>query len=351
MSKDFSFNHLSSTQFEDFCHDLLVELRFTDVKWRKGTGKSASPADSGRDIEAKKIQIDETDGETSLETWFFECKHFQKGIPPKELQNALSWANAENPDKLVIIASNFLSNPCKGYLKKYTESNKPKYKIKIWERPDLEGLSFDKIKLLKKYKLSQGLDFVEVMHPLHLRYSSKPNANTLNFLFQLLDNYDPKKRDELLLTAGYFFIAPRYKKSVTGKESLRELQVDKVTYETIKEKCYQLKQTIAEPVIVKLFINMVLEWSFHYGNKTALHETIQRNQNVIDFMKEEIEKGTGKKDELEALIKEFQKRIDALPKQTEHYYSLYVDFCKNIISKLLEENILNSIKNIEDYSD
>jgi hypothetical protein len=47
-----AFNRLSATDFEEFCCDLLEELGFVNLEWRKGTGKKASPADSGRDIEA-----------------------------------------------------------------------------------------------------------------------------------------------------------------------------------------------------------------------------------------------------------------------------------------------------------
>jgi hypothetical protein len=45
-----ALNRLSATEFEEFCHDLLEELGFVNLDWRKGTGKKTSPADSGRDI-------------------------------------------------------------------------------------------------------------------------------------------------------------------------------------------------------------------------------------------------------------------------------------------------------------
>jgi hypothetical protein len=42
-----SFNRLSATEFEEFCYDLLEDLGFTNLDWRKGTGKKSSPADKG----------------------------------------------------------------------------------------------------------------------------------------------------------------------------------------------------------------------------------------------------------------------------------------------------------------
>lgn len=48
--KSLQFKNLTSTEFEEFCHDLLCQLGFLNVDWRKGTDKDSSPSDSGRDI-------------------------------------------------------------------------------------------------------------------------------------------------------------------------------------------------------------------------------------------------------------------------------------------------------------
>ncbi len=69
------------------------------------------------------------------------------------IQGALSWATAKRPDKLLIIVSNFLSNSTKEYLTDYIEGNKPSFKIKHWEKPDLERLSLGKPALPMKYGL------------------------------------------------------------------------------------------------------------------------------------------------------------------------------------------------------
>ena len=59
-----SFNHLSDSDFEEFCFDLLEELGFVNLNWRKGTGKKTSPSDSGRDIEGL-LQRADVDGTRS----------------------------------------------------------------------------------------------------------------------------------------------------------------------------------------------------------------------------------------------------------------------------------------------
>lgn len=156
----FSLDHLTDIRFEEFCYDLLVELGFTNLSWRKGTGLSSSPADRGRDIECQLVRED-IDGDTYLETWFVECKHYKQGVPPDAIHGALSWAASERPDKVLLIVSNFLSNPTKDFLNDYLRNNKPSFKIKFWEKPRLERLSLDKLNLLKKYELFGHLTYTD----------------------------------------------------------------------------------------------------------------------------------------------------------------------------------------------
>ena len=150
-----SFDRLSDVQFEEFCFDLLHELKFVNIDWRKGTGKKTSPADRGRDIVCQEVCTD-VDGSVHLEDWFVDCKHFKKGVPPTELQNLLAWAESESPDVALIVVSNFLSNPAKDYLDNYRRNRKPPFKIKVWERPTIQKLALRKVSLLRKYELTEA---------------------------------------------------------------------------------------------------------------------------------------------------------------------------------------------------
>ncbi len=152
MVNSLSFDRLNNTQFEEFCFDLLYELKFINLDWRKGTGKETSPSDRGRDIVCQEVRRD-IDGSVHLETWFVDCKHFKRGIPPTELQNLLTWAEAERPHTVLILVSNFLSNPSKDYLEAYRKNRRPPFKIKVWERPNVEKLASRKRSLLRKYQL------------------------------------------------------------------------------------------------------------------------------------------------------------------------------------------------------
>jgi hypothetical protein len=153
-----TFNRLDETEFEEFCFDLLVASDFVNVDWRKGTGLHSSPSDGGRDIVAQLRQVDIDDSER-LETWFVDCKHYERCVSPRELQNLLSWSQAERPDVALFIASGWLSNPAKDYLETWKQQNNPPFRIKHWERPYLVRMIRRKADLLAKYPI-QGREAI-----------------------------------------------------------------------------------------------------------------------------------------------------------------------------------------------
>ncbi|MDP2674560.1 MAG: restriction endonuclease [Dehalococcoidia bacterium] len=177
---------LDATDFEEFCFELLHELGFANVDWRKGTGLDSSPADGGRDIVAQWERMD-IDGSKHLETWFVDCKHQQRGVPPEKLQGLLSWASAERPHTALVIASNFLSNPAKDYLRDYELNNRPPFRIKYWERPQLNRLTRDKREFLERFMVggvrtqaeilaAEQEFFDRVWHERHLVFMARVEA-------------------------------------------------------------------------------------------------------------------------------------------------------------------------------
>ncbi len=146
------FNNLTCVGFEEFCFDLLRRIGFSNLDWRKGTPKNSSPADSGRDIIAHQRRED-VDGSRFFDVWFVDCKHYRRAVPPTELQNALAWAEAESPNVLLFIASGYFSNPAKEYLEKYRQNRKPRFRIKLWEHPQLAYVIGGRRSLLHQYDL------------------------------------------------------------------------------------------------------------------------------------------------------------------------------------------------------
>lgn len=123
-----------------------------DEDRQKGGGAS----DDARDIEADLVTQD-VDGETRLDHWFVDSKHHEKAVPPSALEPTLAWASAERPAVVLFLVSGFLSNSAKDYLSKYIENNRPSFRVKHWERPQIERLVGEKGDLVSRYLLRSGL--------------------------------------------------------------------------------------------------------------------------------------------------------------------------------------------------
>lgn len=130
------FEALSSTDFEEFSFDLVAASGFTNVDWRKGTPLAASPSDRGRDIVAHK-PLRDIDGHQYEERWFIDCKHYKRGVPPEALQGTIAWANAERPAVVLFVASGYLTNGAKDWLADYERTNRPPFRMRVWEKPQL----------------------------------------------------------------------------------------------------------------------------------------------------------------------------------------------------------------------
>ena len=160
---------MDETDFEEFCFGLMRELGFVNLDWRKGTGLASSPSDSGRDIVAQWPRED-VGGRQYHETWFVDCKHYKRGVPPAKVSGLLAWAEAERADVALIIASNYLSNPCKDFLKAYETNNRPRFRIRYWERTDLQRM------------LEEHDTFVERYLRAHMRTKSEILTAELEFM-------------------------------------------------------------------------------------------------------------------------------------------------------------------------
>ena len=319
---------------------MLTLKGFQTLKWRKGTGLDSSPSDSGRDIECQIEQID-PDKNKYYETWFVECKHYIKGVPPTKLQGILSWASAENPDVVLIIASNFLSNPAKDYIDKYEQKNKPRFGIKIWEKPDLERLTIGESRLLKKYRISSEFPFLSILNPAHLTYIKQSKMNSIDYFFDVLDDLDPKKRDSVLSWVYHLIIRPRYREAISENETLKDLEIDEVSYRAFRKKCYEIVKTdlFSQEAFVFLIVNFTLQMQFGISDTTSVDEFRYRMRNAILFFQERKKEVPKKQDLLNKMIKDTEQRVIQAQENIEQNYRLYEYFCSKVLSELLLENI------------
>jgi len=337
----FSLNHLNDVEFEQFCFDLLQALGFTNMDWRKGTGLTSSPADSGRDIECSHL-IHLVGGEQYLEKWFVDCKHYQKGVPVEAISGSIAWAEAERPDVLLLIASNFFSNSTKKYLATYKESNRPSFKILYWELPTLEKLAATHSILLRKYRISGEFPFLAIMHPTHIASLRDMPINSLKYFFDCLDELPAKKRDAMFGSAYFFLIHPRFHRPVTGYETMEELRIDRVDYFAFKQRCYQIVQTglLLEMLLVHLIVSSTLDELFRLGDTTSIDTAMLRMAKIAESFRRHSEESPEERDFLLDMAEDAARRREQMPQVTTECYELYTYFCEHVLEKLrLEEHL------------
>lgn len=128
---------------------------FFNLEWRDGG------ADGGRDIVAISSEIDAS-GFRANSKWFCDAKLYSNGISFDVIHPATSKATAHQVDFLLFAAWPHLTPPCKDDLTRWVETNRPRFKIRVWEKKDIERLLLRHLHLLKKYLPSAWSQQLEV---------------------------------------------------------------------------------------------------------------------------------------------------------------------------------------------
>lgn len=344
LDNKFSFDHLSSTQFEEFCFDLLARLDFKNIIWRKGTGHTSSPSDQGRDIECIRINKD-IDGEISIEKWFIECKHYKSGVPTEKIQGVLSWANSKRPDKVLIIASNFLSNQCKNYLDEYVHENRPPFKIKYWELKNLEEVTKGQLQLLEKYNIGFNFSFIKNMHPNHLLYIKEIHYLSFDCFFKIMDDVEAAKRDKILFFAysvinGHKIRDPT-KTHIPVLYSSIKGEKNGSSYGNFKSRCYELENN-KNISIANYIVDIILKSCYIVGDITTLEQKIKKYESLKETFQDELNNGkeiqiNQSEQNIINMLDEKDPQVKKIQDETEEYHLLYNFFCEDILPSLFLE--------------
>ena len=267
-----TFDEISDTDFENLCHDLLNELGMQKVNWRKGTGKDTSPADGGRDIECEYHRYDAVLKRNVIEKWHVECKHYQSGVPWDKISNAFSMAQSNRPDRLIVIVSNFLSNPCKEAIEGYKLKNLPTFEIDVWEKPFLENMLLSYPHLLKRYGIEHREYILDCLNQNHIEYmKSQPynHYHHLNEALMLISPSDVEKICDLCC-----FVYGRFLDDVVG-----EIR-NKSSVEFVQSKVVCVAEHTSEQFAVQSFVMTVLELLLSYIHTNSEKIYIEREKHI-----------------------------------------------------------------------
>lgn len=344
-----TFDNLTDVEFEEFCYDLLNEMGLQKIDWRKGTGKKTSSADSGRDIECEYCRYDAMLQRNITEKWFVECKHYISGVPFEKLSGAFSWAEAENPDRLIIFVSNFLSNGCKDAIKNYICNHKPKFKIEVWERPFIEKKASAYPHILSKYNIECRDKFLDCLNPIHIKYMKQTPYNVKEQLFEALEKISPA---DLIKISGLCLIA--YGSTTNDFVSFRSIEC----INAIKDKINGVSKCVSEQFAVQSFVYTALFMLMPNIDTTEIDSIILGNEELVQNSiknKDEIIEGLKQRDPdmdtsfitEEQIIDLLYRKPNDIRKSINETVNLYNSFCDNVLAYLLEHDYSEIIKNEE----
>jgi DNA-binding TFAR19-related protein (PDSD5 family) len=175
---DIDFLSLSDEKFEEMCFELLLQIGYERLIWRQGG------ADNGRDIEGYLETSNPLVGKIT-EKWFFECKRYEKGLPPEKIDSKIAWANAEQPQHLTIIISSYLTNNARTWLEKI-ELGKP-YSVHIIEGKQLKQLLLNYPATISSYFRNQYEKLLLDIQHNWLILGIEPDLNSIAPLIKHLD--------------------------------------------------------------------------------------------------------------------------------------------------------------------
>ncbi|WP_326999182.1 restriction endonuclease [Comamonas testosteroni] len=181
---DINFNLLSPTQFEELCFDLLMEQGFRKLIWRQGG------ADSGRDIQGTREVVSGLI-EPFEETWFFECKRYENGVPPEDLNSKITWADAERPKHLVFFISSYITNNARTWLDAIRRDKF--YEVHLIEGKQLQHLVLNSPSLIARYFSSDVQKLMQQAHRAWVLHNLIPEPWLIRTLAETenLAEYEP----------------------------------------------------------------------------------------------------------------------------------------------------------------
>lgn len=322
------FDNLDDTQFEELCMSLLKLQGLDNVNWRKGTGLSTSPSDNGRDIECEYHRYDNILQRIVLEKWFIECKHYKKGVSPDKLQGALTWAQAENPDRLVIIVSEFLSNPCKEFLKKFKENNKPSFDIEIWERPQLEKMVKKHPSLMKSYNLTTKDDLLNYINDYHLRFIEDAPMTSFEILVNALNKLPIEEKNKIFEQIFLYYVGNDGQlKSINHSKSYEEFVLSK-----IKEQCDN-----SNSLAINMFIHTICNVLLGNASPSKIDRCIDFNRHLQAKAKEKFKDDMS--EHFENLLDKTNYKLNK-----DIMLSLYNSFCNVVVKHIMQNPYIPNFK-------
>jgi hypothetical protein len=121
---------LAPLEFENLVFDLLRASGLGNLRWRTpGT-------DGGRDLEAERSYLDFA-GETTIQRWYIEAKHYETSVDWPTVRAKLSFAENAQANFLLMVTSSAYSPKCIDEVAQW--NRRPTLtKVRLWPRHEID---------------------------------------------------------------------------------------------------------------------------------------------------------------------------------------------------------------------
>ncbi len=199
-AKPIDLSSLDDQQFESLVYDILEAEGWQNLNWRSGSW------DGGRDIVGDAFVTD-ISGVTDKNSWFCDAKLYSRGVPWDKIAGTFADAVPARPDYLLIVAYPHLTTQCKDKLDEYQRNNKPTFKIRIWEKKDIEEKLRKHTRLLRKHLPSAWSEEIEMEE--YLREMSDVLSKFLLRVQSIWKNPDGRPYADLMALSSKVADKPR----------------------------------------------------------------------------------------------------------------------------------------------
>ena len=227
-------------------------------------------------------------------------------------------------------------------MENYERENRPPFRIKVWERKDLELFVSSRPELARKYQLDTEVP-LHTVHPAHLRYMLQPSFNSLDYFLRVLDEMDTATRDQLFEFGYLWVVNPRFREPRTSNETMRESMIDVYDYASFRAKCNDLVRGrhLSENFLVWALVSNALSWAWKLGDPTQLTLMLQRHRDAVEYFSTELSKETDpdRRATLQGVRDFTERMVASAPERQQTAEQYYRVLCNSILPLLyLEES-------------
>ncbi len=170
-----------------------------------------------------------------------------------------------------------------------------------------------------------------IYHIQYVTLAPHPDRNSVENLFQLLDDLDVLERDRMLAWMYLAFLEPPPTQETAQTDEERSLR----RYYRFEEKFRHMATGVFEPFLVHAVLTYTLAYLRECSDKACLDAILHKSQSALQVLHRRIAEGTLLPDVGEPMIGNLEEHINNLRADVELARKRYEKFCEKVVKQML----------------